>query len=203
MDKMWNGYRIILASASPRRKELLAQIGLEPEIMPSCLDEAIQETDPAQMVMELSRQKAQEIAEKCQTGDLVIGADTVVVLEQEILGKPNTPQKAEEMLSKLQGRTHQVYTGVTLMLCLGEGKFHGSSFAEMTEVEVYPMSRREIQDYVATGDPLDKAGAYGIQGVFAAYIKGIRGDYYNVVGLPLGRVYQEMKNLTEEKEDDD
>lgn len=202
MEKQWKGHRLVLASASPRRKELLAQIGLEAEIVPSVMEEQTSETDPGEVVLDLSRKKAQETARRCRPGDLVIGADTVVALDQEILGKPGTRERAVEMLSRLQGKTHQVYTGVTLILCLEEGKFHGLSFAEQTDVEVYPMTREEIIRYANTDEPLDKAGAYGIQGSFAAFIQKIQGDYSNVVGLPLGRLYHEMKNLTEENEDD-
>ena len=124
----------------------------------------------------------------------MIGADTVVALDGQILGKPRDPEEAAAMLRKLQGRSHEVFTGVTLLIKGGEGEAdETAAFSEKTEVHIYPMSEEEIRRYVATGDPLDKAGAYGIQGAFAAYVEGITGSFYNVMGLPVGRVYQELK----------
>lgn len=198
----WMGWHVVLASASPRRRELLGQIGIEPEIRPSRMEESSEESSPEGLVMELSRQKAEEVASGCSQGTMVIGADTVVVAEGEILGKPGTPERAVRMIERLQGRSHQVYTGVTVLLCLGRGRTHGITFAECTDVHVYPMTEGEINEYASCGEPLDKAGAYGIQGRFAAYIKGIDGDYSNVVGLPLGRLCQEIKGLLEEQKND-
>lgn len=195
MTEIWKGWKIVLASASPRRKELLEQIGIEPRICPSCKEELSGAEKPGKLVMELARAKAEEIAASCPEGTLVIGADTVVALDGRIMGKPTDEEEAFRMLSSLAGRTHQVYTGAALILCLGKGTFHGSSFYEETQVQVYPMTEEEIRGYIATGEPMDKAGAYGIQGAFAAWIKGIQGDYANVVGLPLGRLYHEMKHL--------
>lgn len=203
MERLWNGWKVVLASGSPRRKELLAQMGIQPEIIPSRIEEQTEETEPDCMVMDLSRQKAEDVASGCEAGTVVIGADTVVSVDGQVLGKPGTPEKAYEMVAKLQGRVHQVYTGVTLLLCGGEGKMHGCTFAEKTDVSVYPMTEQEIWDYARSGEPLDKAGGYGIQGHFAVFIKKINGDYDNVVGLPLGRLYHELKNLTEENEEDD
>ena len=154
------------------------------------------------------RRKAEDVAGCFPAGTLVIGADTVVSIVKDgesdpvILGKPGTVEKAEEMISLIQGRTHQVYTGVTVILCLGADRFAETTFAEKTDVEVYEMAEDEIRAYAASGEPLDKAGAYGIQGSFAAYIKGIKGDYSNVVGLPLGRLCHEIKRLLEEREND-
>lgn len=202
MKDSWGGYRVVLASASPRRKELLAQIGIEPEIRPSSMEEETGEKRPDRVVMELSRQKAEDIATGCKAGTMVIGADTVVAVGSEILGKPGTPMRAYEMIEMLQGRTHQVYTGVTVLLIEGDGPVHGITFSEKTDVHVYSMTHQEISEYADCGEPLDKAGAYGIQGRFAAYIKGIDGDYANVVGLPLGRLNQEIKTLLEDREDD-
>lgn len=199
---IWGGYQVVLASASPRRKELLAQIGIEPEIRPSEMEETTQEKKPDLVVMDLSRQKAEDVASGCKDGTMVIGADTVVAVGSEILGKPGTPMRAYDMLEKIQGRTHQVYTGVTVLLCHGEEKCHGITFAERTDVHVYPMTSEEMKDYAQCSEPLDKAGAYGIQGRFAAYIQGIEGDYTNVVGLPVGRLCQEIKRLLEDREDD-
>ena len=202
MTDNWMGFHVVLASASPRRKELLAQVGIEADIRPSHVEEESWEKKPDQIVMELSRQKAEDVAAGCCEGTMVIGADTVVALGNEVLGKPGTPMRAYEMIEMLQGRSHQVFTGVTVLLCLGRGKCHGITFAERTDVHVYPMTAEEIAAYAACGEPLDKAGAYGIQGRFAAYIQGIAGDYSNVVGLPLGRLCQEVKRLLEDREDD-
>ncbi len=190
---------IILASGSPRRRELLSQIGIEPKIMPSAVDETITSPDPEEAVIELSARKAEDVAARADKGTLIIGADTVVAVKGQILGKPKDCHDAERMLGLLQGQSHQVYTGVTLILKESSGS-RGITFAEKTEVFVYPMTQEEILDYVRSGEPMDKAGAYGIQGRFAAYIRGICGDYTNVVGLPVGRVWQEKKRLMEETE---
>lgn len=192
--------RIILASASPRRRELLTQIGIPFEICVSDVEERVSSTVPAEVVQELSRQKAAavaaavaETAAACQT--LVIGADTIVACDGEILGKPKGAEDAVRMLRLLSGREHEVYTGVTFVYDRGDGTRDIRSFYECTKVYFAPMTEEEIAEYVATGDPLDKAGAYGIQGFCARYITGISGDYNNVVGLPVGRVYQELKRL--------
>lgn len=195
---------LVLASASPRREELLLQIGFRPVIMPSEIEEKVTSEDPAQVVMELSRQKAEEVAGRLEVAGrresltVVVGSDTVVAAAGKILGKPKTEEEAFEMLSLLEGKSHQVFTGVTL---IGGGK--ESTFYEETEVFVYPMEADEIRAYIGCGESMDKAGAYGIQGRFAAYIKGIRGSYTNVMGLPAGRVYQEIKNLVEVRDKND
>lgn len=192
--------KIILASASPRRKELLAQIGLVFEVQVSEVEEQVSTTVPCYLVQSLSRQKAEAVFHALAGTEeevLVIGADTVVSCDGRILGKPKDPEHAKEMLRMLQGRSHEVYTGVTLLYRAREeentSSIEGKSFYEATKVNFCPMSEAEIEDYVATGDPMDKAGAYGIQGICARYISGIEGDYNNVVGLPVGRLYQEMK----------
>ena len=202
MDK-----KIILASASPRRRELLAQIGMDFEVRASYAEEKTEAKDSEELVKELSALKALDIWEKLseeekKTG-LVIGADTVVSICGAVMGKPKDREDAAGMLSLLQGRTHQVYTGVTFIYLDEKGdrdtgrktERRVNSFFEKTDVLVFPMSEEEIARYVDTGDPMDKAGAYGIQGIFAAYIKGIVGDYNNVVGLPVGRLYQELKKI--------
>ena len=185
--------KLILASASPRRKELLGKIGMEFEILPAKGEEKITKTLPWEVVSELSLQKAKEIAEKQTEECIVIGADTIVAKDQTIMGKPETKNAAFEMIRTIAGDVHQVYTGVT-MIRTG-AKEQCVTFFEKTDVFLYPMSDREIDDYIATGDCMDKAGAYGIQGDFAIHVKGIAGDYYNVVGLPIGKVYQELKQL--------
>lgn len=190
---------IILASASPRRRELLTQIGIEYEVIPSRKEEVITSSIPCEIVQELSRQKAEDIVlQEKQNGRIVLGADTIVAFQGEVMGKPCTEEEAFQMISKLQNNVHQVYTGVTLSYLEGENII-SHSFYEETEVFVSPMTEDEIWAYIATKDCMDKAGSYGIQGIFAAHIKGIRGDYNNVVGLPIGRVYQELKKILESK----
>ena len=209
--------RLVLASASPRRRELLSQIGLEFTVMPSTKEENAKTTEAGALVQELSRQKAVDIWEQLSGGQgqnpdadqeqiseetqepnlngkrqpelLVIGADTVVCCEGKILGKPHSREAAAEMLTALQGRSHEVYTGVTLY-----SQSETVTFFECTQVEFYPMTEVEISEYIDSKGPMDKAGAYGIQGLGARFVKGIRGDYNNVVGLPVGRLYQELKS---------
>ncbi|MBD5393826.1 MAG: septum formation protein Maf [Lachnospiraceae bacterium] len=190
--------KIILASASPRRRELLSQIGMDFEVRVSDASESAVSYEPSELVKALSALKASAVFDQLSKEEkeesLVIGADTVVSLSGSIMGKPKDGQEAVNMLLGLQGRVHQVYTGVTFIFQadLREAPMK-VSFFEKTDVSVYPMSQEEILSYVATGEPMDKAGAYAIQGKFAAYIKEINGDYNNVVGLPIGRLYQEMK----------
>ena len=199
--------QMILASASPRRKELLEQIGAEFVICPAKGEEVITETDPSAVVMELSRQKAEEVAYGVQIYNeqhadlttpqdiLVIGADTVVAYENQILGKPKDEEDARRMLTMLSGKTHSVYTGVTFVFIDKEGRTGEHCFFETTDVCMYPLKEEEIDRYIQSGDPMDKAGSYGIQGRFAIHIKEIRGDYNNVVGLPVARLYQELQKL--------
>ena len=189
--------KLCLASASPRRRQLLEQIGLEFEVRPAKGEERAEATKPGELVEALARQKALEAAADMEkdgkTGELAtIGADTMVFYQDKAMGKPADRKEAEEMLRLLQGNVHQVYTGVALAW-RQEGRLVCESFHACTDVEVYPMEMEEIQSYIDSGEPMDKAGAYGIQGGFARYVKGIRGDYNNVVGLPVGRLYQELK----------
>lgn len=189
--------KLVLASASPRRKELLSQIGLDFIVCPSDAEEVITKTVPAEIVMELAKTKAEAIWQKTeQENCIVLGADTIVVKDDEILGKPKDDQDAARMIQMLQGCVHQVYTGVCFYY-REEGtdieKCH--LFYGCTDVQVAPMSRQEIATYLQQGEHRDKAGAYGIQGFFERYIEGIRGDYANVVGLPVGLVYRELIKL--------
>ena len=203
---------IILASGSPRRKELLEQVGLEFEICPAKGEEVITTTIPHEAVLELSRQKAEEVAggiaaylehgipsqlvgEAKGQDILVIGADTVVAYGNKILGKPKDEENAREMLSLLSSNTHSVYTGVTCVFISADGKTGEHSFYEKTDVSMCPMSQEQIKRYIATGEPMDKAGSYAIQGRCAVYVRKINGDYNNVVGLPVGRLYQELLAL--------
>ena len=185
--------KLILASASPRRKELLGKIGLEFAIIPAKGEEVVTKNLPWEVVEELSLQKAKEIADMQMEECIVIGSDTIVAKGEKIMGKPKDEADAYQMLSEIAGDVHQVYTGVTLIRTGKEPKV--ITFVEKTDVHLYPMSDEEIYAYIATKDPMDKAGAYGIQGDFAIHVKGIEGDYYNVVGLPIGKVYQELKQL--------
>lgn len=185
--------KYILASASPRRRELLARTGIEYTVIPSDVEEIITKTEPWEVVMELASLKANDVFDQHREEEtMVIGSDTVVVYKDEILGKPEDKDEARNMLSMLADRTHQVYTGVALV-SQENGKKNIKTFYECTDVTFYPISREDIDKYVESGDPLDKAGSYGIQGDFAIHIKEIKGDYNNVVGLPIGRLYQELK----------
>lgn len=185
--------KIILASASPRRRELLAQIGIPFEVLTSDADESIGNVEPEKACRELAKRKAKAVLEHlkaCGRGDedlLIIGADTIVVQDKEILGKPADPADAARMLRLLSGREHEVLTGVYVIDTAG-GSF---AFSEKTDVYVADLTEADIAFYLSTGEPFDKAGSYGIQGMFARYIEKIDGDYNNVVGLPVGRLWRD------------
>lgn len=197
--------KYILASASPRRKELLKQAGLDFEIRTSDKEEIITKEQPQDIVCELAQIKGQHVLQDLLKEDrnptlpeaftsdlLLISADTIVVYQNKILGKPHNEEEAFQMLSMLSDKTHQVYTGVCLTY-FNEGSWISETFFEATDVTFHPTSEAEIHSYIASGDPMDKAGAYGIQGPYAVHIRGIKGDYNNVVGLPIARLYQELK----------
>lgn len=189
--------KIILASASPRRKELLQKAGVEFTVLPAEGEEKITSVKPEKAVQALAENKALAVAEtidEAQKDTLILGADTIVVFEGRILGKPADEEDAERTLKMLQGNTHQVYTGVCALIRSGE-KWIPYTFYESTDVTFYPVSDQEIREYIRTGEPMDKAGSYGIQGLFGIYVKGISGDYNNVVGLPVARLFHEMKKL--------
>lgn len=180
---------MILASQSPRRKELLGFIANDFRIIPAVGEEIVPEgATPEETVLALSRQKAEEVF-AANKGETIIAADTIVSIDGEILGKPRDKEHAAEMLRKLSGRVHSVFTGVCVIFSDGSRE----SFAEETKVEFYELSEREIADYIATDDPMDKAGAYGIQEKGAANVKGIVGDFYNVMGLPVGRLARVLR----------
>ena len=181
--------KIILASASPRRRELLGQLIGEFEVIPSGAEENITNTDPHDTVCELARTKAEWVAERHPEA-VVIGADTMVYLGKTPLGKPKDAEEAREMLRMLSGRAHQVYTGVCV---IADGKTIAE--AECTDVYFAELSEAEIEEYVNTGDSMDKAGAYGIQGHAARFVERIDGCYFNVVGLPLRRLYTMLKRI--------
>lgn len=229
--------RVILASQSPRRRELMKQAGFSFEVIPARGEEQITSTHPAEVVEELSRQKAMEVAAMCdpkhgnaenmpsdradetpadradetpadQANEipadriqekaketLVVGADTVVAIDHRILGKPADYEDARKMIRELQGRVHQVFTGVTLILKREGEQPIIRTFHECTDVHVFPMEEEEIEAYISTDEPYDKAGAYGIQGAFGIFIGKIDGDYNNVVGLPIARLYHEVMRI--------
>ena len=200
--------RIVLASASPRRREILDTIGIKYDVVVSDADEHTIEKDPKRLVMTLSERKAMSVLKLLEAGKAgigenperesfcVIGCDTIVYQENGngILGKPHSEAEAYEMLSSLQGGVHEVYSGVTILVS-GLKTPVKRSFWERTAVHFSEMSDGEIMEYIRTGDPMDKAGAYGIQGFCARYIEGIEGDYQNVVGLPASHLYKELRSL--------
>ena len=193
-----NNIKIILASASPRRKELLEQIGVDFEIAVSDKETAIDCSDPVEACRKQAYNKAVDIVEKSKLkysdkDFVVISADTIVAIDKKILGKPKDKSDARQMLKSLSGRKHRVYTAVCVYNSLKDSY---ESFVEDTPVEVASLSSEEIEDYLEKKEPYDKAGAYAIQGYFSRYIVGIEGDYYNVMGLPVGRLYREyLKEL--------
>jgi septum formation protein len=191
---MKQNVKIILASGSPRRKELFEQVGLTFSIMKSNAEERITKTNPKEVVMELAAQKAGEVLKQLSLRAdfseeiLIVGADTIVVSEGKILGKPRDEKDALEILMSLSGREHSVFTGVCGIYIDKNGKPDETKnicLAEETAVVMYPFSEEDAKAYIRTREPMDKAGAYGIQGIGAVLVKEIRGDYCNVVGFPL------------------
>ena len=182
---------VILASGSPRRKELMSHITDEFTVIVSDADESLPEGEGVEeTVKNLALQKAQAVKLKCKETDIIISADTVVSCDGRILGKPNDEKEAYGMLKSLSGRTHAVYTGV----CITKGD-RTDVFAQKTLVEFYELSDEEINAYIATGDPFDKAGGYGIQSKGAVLVKGITGDYFNVVGFPVAEIHRRIKGF--------
>lgn len=185
-------YRIVLASGSPRRKEILTQIGATYDVIVSDCDESTTCTVPEELVKELSNKKAEAVMKDVTGPVIVIGADTVVAYDGKILGKPKDDADAERMIAMLSGNVHQVYTGVSLIIKEADGFCRTITFAECSEVEVEALNECQIADYIATGEGKDKAGSYAVQGIFAAHIKGIKGDYFNIVGLPVAGIYKRL-----------
>ena len=187
-----NNIKIILASASPRRKELLTQIGVKFEIMISDKETDIDSSNPVKACEKQAMQKALDIEEKAalkyKEDYIIIAADTIVALEDSILGKPKDKEDARLMLERISGKKHKVYTAVCVFN--SRLKTH-KSFVEETAVEVAELSKEDIDFYLSDDEAYDKAGAYAIQGLFSRYIVGMEGDYYNVMGLPVGRLYRE------------
>ena len=193
-------YRIILASESPRRKEIMKQMGIHFETMPANISEELLSNEPSDMVKLLANLKARNAANRIQSHQenlIIIGADTLVFHKGKALGKPIDREHAIKMLEELSNDIHEVYTGVCIIIRRNSTK-HGNNeeeeiaFSVCTKVAVYPLTREQIEDYVDTKEPLDKAGAYAIQGGFGIYIKEIRGDYYNVVGFPIAKIYEKL-----------
>ena len=185
---------VILASQSPRRRQLLGQMGFSFTVRPARGEELPHpELTPAQLVEELARQKALEVSAEAEADDVVVAADTVVAIDGKVLGKPHDKVHAAQMLSALSGREHTVYTGVAVK--------RGETLLvehEATQVRFRPLTEREIDLYIQTGEPMDKAGSYGIQGYGALLVEGIRGDYFNVVGLPICRLGRMLAQVGED-----
>ena len=198
-DKELKNCTFILASASPRRRDLLRQIGIDPVISPADADETVPDglTDPKEIVRLLAKRKA-DAAEKTQRGPaILLAADTVVALNETIFGKPGTEEEAFQMLKALSGRKHTVCTGIALRAYSEEGRLlNAADDVCATDVYVAGLSDGEILSYIESGEPFDKAGGYAIQGLFARHIERIDGDYSNVVGLPLALVYRHLKDLS-------
>ena len=171
----------------------MSELGLEFEVIPSNYDEKL-ETDvfSYDLIENLATQKALDVVKRVDKNKIVIGADTVVSIDDRILGKPHDEEDAVKMIKDLQGRSHHVYTGVNIIIKEATDT-KTVSFAVATKVSVFPMTDEEIVRYVKSGEPMDKAGAYAVQGLFAQYIENIEGDYYNIVGFPIGRIYNELK----------
>lgn len=204
---MEQSVKIILASGSPRRKELFERAGISFSVIKSGAKEVMTKTIPAEAVQELAAKKAADVKERLSESDFlqgleqdknkegifIVGADTIVVSEGIVLGKPGNEEEAFRMLMSLSGRTHSVFTGVCGIYLDREGKVvpeRGISFAEETFVTMYPFMEEEARAYIRTGEPMDKAGAYGIQGLGGLFVKEIRGDYQNVVGFPLAAFWR-------------
>lgn len=186
---------IILASSSPRRREILTLGGVPFEVCPAADEQAPEDLLPADMVRALARSKASQVAARF-ADRIILGADTMVVMDGKMLGKPTSPENAVEMLMDLQGREHQVMTGVWLIRTDCEKNFvKERGFTDVATVKFFPMTREEAAEYVATGEPMDKAGAYGIQGYGMRFVEGISGDFYTVMGLPAGRLLRFLREF--------
>lgn len=181
---------LILGSKSPRRKEILEMVKIPFKIILKDVVEDIDSLDPIEYVLSTSLKKAQAIIEEVNEDDIVLCCDTIVYIDNLILGKPKDKNAASEMIKRIQGKTHSVLTGVYL-----GNKISSQSFYEKTEVTVSKMSDNEIEEYINTKEPYDKAGGYAIQGIFGKFIERIQGDFYNVMGLPINHVYQVLKSL--------
>lgn len=188
--------RIILASKSPRRKNILKMAGLDPIVIVSDCDESqITEKTPAKLVQKLSKLKAETVAKECEPGDIIIGADTIVCLDGKIIGKPKTKKEATEMICSIRGRNHIVYTGVTVIYKKKQETV-SETIVDKAIVTVSEMTNCQVHEYVDSGEPMDKAGGYGIQGPFAKFIPKVNGDSFSVAGLPLAKTYEMIRRLS-------
>lgn len=188
-------YKIILASNSPRREEILNQAGVTFTIIPSLIEEITTKVIPMEIVEELAINKAIDVAERVSDSAIIIGADTMVAVGNEVLGKPKTYEEAQRMLTLLQGKEHQVYTGVGIIIKKIDNDHVSNKvirFAQVSHVRVSNMKEEQIKAYIDTREPFDKAGAYGIQGKFCVYIESITGEYNNIVGLPIAKIYRAL-----------
>lgn len=188
--------KLILASGSPRRRELLTLAGIPFEVRPCNDPEETSADTPIHTVLDLSSHKAHAVFDNVSDeGDFaVLGADTIVVIDNEIIGKPVDDEDARQILKKLSGRTHEVYTGVCILV-RKNGKTREKTFYERTAVTMYPITDEELSAYLASGEHMDKAGAYAIQGLAVKFVRKVVGDYSNIVGLPIARVYHELTTL--------
>lgn len=193
---------LVLASISPRRHELLKFLGLQFKVIPSAIEEFVDANlSPEELVIELASRKAQAVQTKllgeetnCEE-TIVIGADTIVVCDGTILNKPSSKEESLAMLSCLSGKTHQVYTGVTVLAFTGTGTAKKESFCEVSKVRFRPLHFFEIEAYVETGEPMDKAGSYALQGTGAAFVESIEGCYTNIIGLPLPKLVLLLRGM--------
>lgn len=197
-------YHIILASGSPRRKEIMETMDIPYQVIKADVEEKTVETIPAKMVQALASLKANAVLPQVrklakeyeQSGEqaefIIIGADTMVFYEGHAMGKPKNEQDAARMLQLLSDDTHEVYTGVSILVLRATGTVEEWKLAVCTKVVVRPLTEEQIRDYISTGEPMDKAGAYAIQGKFGIYIREIIGDYYNIVGFPIAKIYDAL-----------
>lgn len=185
--------KIILASASPRRQELLEQMDISYEVVvPNIDEESLGLLPPDELVQALAQMKAKAVANTLEANTLVIAADTVVVLDGQILGKPKDELDAKHMLNMLSGKAHMVYTGVAIQDTATKSE---EGFVVSTKIYMKAINQKEIDTYILTGEPLDKAGSYGIQGKGGVFIERIEGDYFSVMGLPIAKLYDVLKNF--------
>ena len=204
---MPKNHKIVLASGSPRRRELMDMIGAHYIVIPSQKDEDMSCSDPATLVERLAKMKAEDVAQiindRIKSGELgneytdcvVIGCDTVVANNGQILGKPYNDENATKMIQAIEGHSHEVYTGVCILKMSGGEAEACENYSVCSRVHVAHMTDQEISDYVSTGESLDKAGAYAVQGRFCPFIEGIEGDYYNIVGYPVHSIYKTLNEL--------
>ena len=190
-------HQVILASSSPRRKEIMEIMEIPYKVVTEDVEEITQESNPSDMVQALAKLKSEAVSSKLEKAGkydklIIISADTMVFYQDHALGKPKNEEDAFRMLQMLSNDVHEVYTGVSIAILDKNAQQENISFAVGTKVYIHPLTKEQILDYIATGEPMDKAGAYAIQGQFGIYIKEIVGDYYNVVGFPIAKIYDTL-----------